>query len=129
MRVKNLALSLCRISTRRTITVICNLQLNKMEQGGKINGKDLIALGYKPSRQFREALEHINQSKLSGDAITLILADLTSSSTSCSLDPVLSAKSRLPLSISTGVREPLVAIFSESHLLLCYQKDYHMPYK
>jgi tRNA-splicing ligase RtcB (3'-phosphate/5'-hydroxy nucleic acid ligase) len=35
-----------------------------------ITGNDLINLGYKPNKMFREALEHINKHQLQGEAIT-----------------------------------------------------------
>lgn len=32
-----------------------------------ITGKDLIDLGYKPGKWFKEAIEHVNENQLSGD--------------------------------------------------------------
>ncbi len=34
-----------------------------------ITGKDLIELGYKPNKRFKEAIEHINNNSLTGDAM------------------------------------------------------------
>lgn len=42
-----------------------------------ITGKDFIALGYKPGKQFKEALEYANQHRLNGEALKNYLEEVS----------------------------------------------------
>src|SRR5580698_5163208 len=43
----------------------------------QFTGKELIELGYKPGKWFKEAIDHINQNQLSGDGLVSYLQSVS----------------------------------------------------
>ncbi|WKB82757.1 RtcB family protein [Cellulophaga lytica] len=65
-----------------------------MENKKRITGEDLINMGYKPDKWFKEALNYINDNELKGNAIVRYLADFKSP------EPIELNKTPIPFNIN-----------------------------
>ncbi|MCV6629121.1 MAG: RtcB family protein [Flavobacteriaceae bacterium] len=72
-----------------------------MEQTKKITGNDLIHLGYRPGKWFKEALEHINENQLEGDALRNFLEPFKTP------DPIALYIESIPFSINIKAENEL----------------------
>jgi tRNA-splicing ligase RtcB len=52
-----------------------------------ISGNDLIAMGHKPGRWFKEAIEYVNENNLEGDALVAYLAGLQRDLAALNIEP------------------------------------------
>lgn len=67
----------------------------------KVTGNDLIELGFRPGKWFKEALEHINEQQLEGAALTAYLAQFKSP------DPIALHKTAIPFAINIEAENEL----------------------
>lgn len=72
-----------------------------MENRQNITGDTLIEMGFKSGKWFKEALEHINENRLEGDALQEYLEQFKSP------DPIRLHKSNLPFSINIKAENEL----------------------
>lgn len=83
-------------------TKLRNLKKNKkMENIKKFTGHDLIALGYRQGKWFKEALAYINENKLEGDDLNSYLEQFKSP------DPIALHKEAAPFSINIKAENTL----------------------
>ena len=72
-----------------------------MKNTNKITGHDLINLGFRSGKWFKEALDHINENKLEGDALSNYLEQFKSP------DPIALHVESIPFSINIKAENEL----------------------